>query len=84
MALEDKNNKDASVVDVDTDTNVDLLEDEEEELEGGTGEDKDITFEEEFDLSAVIPGLIDLLSSPVDDMAVTARYGIGLLDLKTQ
>ena len=61
MALENKNDKDAPVIDVDADTDVDLLEEEEDELEEDTGEDEDIIFEEECDPSAVISGLVHLL-----------------------
>ena len=37
MALENENDKDASVIDVGADTNVDLLEDEEDQLEEDGG-----------------------------------------------
>ena len=60
VALENKNDKDVSVIDVDADKNLDLLEGD--ELEEYTGEDKDIIFEEEGDPSAMISGLIKLLS----------------------
>ena len=66
MALENKNDKDVSVIDVDADKNLDLLEGD--ELEEYTGEDKDIIFEEEGDPLSMVSGLIYVLSSLVDEM----------------
>ena len=85
--MENADSTDVTLIDVDVDPTVDLVEkgEEEEEEEGADNDaniDKDILFGEEGDPSAVISVLQSLLSLPMDEMASTARDGIGRLNLK--
>ena len=86
VAMENADSTDATLIDVDVDPTVDLVEKGEEEEEEGTDKnvniDKDILFEEEGNPLAVISVLQSLLSLPMDEMASTARDGIGRLNLK--
>ena len=85
VAMEDTYSTDVTLIDVDVDPTVDLVEKGEEEEEGADNDanvDKDILFGEEGDPLAVISVLQSLLSLPMDEMGSAARDGIGQLNLK--